>query len=88
MRPIEREKVSYPGIYQARIQRDKSIELESKPESLYAKESIYMTSKGRPAYEKLKVITNVVSGLKSSYLQNKSRNDRSYDHSTANISRL
>lgn len=47
----------------------------------HPKESIY-TNQSKPAFEKLKIITNVVSPT-----QTKSRNDRSFDNSQ-NISRI
>jgi hypothetical protein len=78
LQPKERERISHsPGINVTQIQRDR-------PGELHPKESIYITSPGHPslAYEKLKIITNVVSGPNNA---TKTRNDRSYDHS-ANLS--
>lgn len=44
----------------------------------------YVTS--RPVYEKLKILTNMSPAANPTLPQAKSRNDRSQDHSTLNIS--
>lgn len=57
------------------------------PKEFFPKESLYITT-SRPAYEKLKIITNVASGPPQPMQYIKARNDRSQDHSTINLSGL
>jgi hypothetical protein len=87
LQPKERERISLsPGINLTQIQRENMSRLEPKQE-VYPKDSVYVNN--RPAYEKLKIITNVVAAPPPNFQQSsKTQNDRSRDHSTLNISGL
>lgn len=75
-----KERISHsPGIHVTQVNREKNSSINNE---LKQKESIYVNSSGNPVFEKLKIITNVVSGPNNT---TKSRNDRSIDNSN-NIS--